>query len=95
MAKKLIRPIGARVLIEPLPEDQQNKHVSGIILAAGSTPINYLEGKILAVGSLVTLIKKGEDVLFLKYGYDEVQIEGKKFFLADENIIIGAYEAEV
>ena len=79
MAK--IRPLGDRVLIEPVEAKEQNK--GGIIIpdTAKEKPVF---GRVIAVGTdkeLKELIAVGDKVLFGKYAGDEIKIEGKRHLL--------------
>lgn len=90
---KMIRPVGNLVLIEPKPLAEKTTK-SGIVVpgSAGAGPITYYEGKVLAVGTKVEMVKVGEQVAFHKYGYDEIEIDEKKFFLVEETSMIAVYD---
>ena len=91
-----IRPLGDRVLVEPVEEEQK---VGGIYIpdAAKEKPI---KGKVLAVGKkydkdhkeLPFDVKVGDAVLLPKYGGTEVKIEGKKLQLIREEDLLGVIE---
>jgi len=78
MAK--VKPLGARVLVKPLSAEEKTK--SGIYLpeTAKEKPE---EGEVLEIGEgkyvgekLVPLsVKKGDRIIFSKYGPDEVKVE--------------------
>lgn len=87
--KKVIRPVGTRLLIDPVELKDTTK--AGIIIAGGNKA-EYFEGKVLAAGTNTTLVKVGEHVAFLKYGYDEMEVDGKKFYLVEESSVIAVYE---
>ena len=77
-----VRPLGDRVLVEPIEEKEQT--VGGIIIpdAAKEKPIT---GTVKAIGKkydkdhkeLAFDVKVGDTVLLPKYGGTEVKIEGK------------------
>ena len=78
-----IKPLGERVLAEPIKEDEVAK---GGIIIPDSAKEKPQEGKIIAVGTgkiddngkLVPFnVKKGDIVLMPKYGGTEVKIDGK------------------
>lgn len=88
------KPLGNRVFIEPATEEKTTK--SGIVLPENTSGEKPLMGKVIAVGpgkmvdgklSPVS-VKEGETVLFKKYGPDEIEIEGKKYLVADEDDIL-------
>jgi len=89
-----IRPLGDRVLVEPIEEKEQT--VGGIIIpdAAKEKPI---QGKVLAVGKkkdkdgkeVAFDVKAGDTVLLPKYGGTEVKLDGKKLQLVREDDLLG------
>ena len=97
-----IRPLGDRVLIEPMSaEEKMGKTKSGIVIPDTVEKSRPEEGKVIAVGEgrrtedgkLIPLaIKKGERVLFSKYGPSEIKIEGKEYLIAKEEDILGIIE---
>lgn len=95
---KNIKPLSDHLFIEPLEEEKTTK--SGIVLpdTAEEKPV---KGKILAVGpgkrndkgEIVPLsVKVGDVVLFKKYGPDEIEIDGKKYLIAEESDILAIVE---
>ena len=78
-----IRPLGDRVLIEPIEEKEQT--VGGIIIP-DSAKEKPMQGKVIAVGKKLDKdgkeikfdVKKGDTVLLPKYGGTEVKIGDKK-----------------
>jgi chaperonin GroES len=92
-----IRPLGDRVLIKPVSQDNNAKSPSGIIIPETVSKEKPEQGRVLAVGEgwttsdgkLVPLnVKVGDEVIFSKYGYDEVKIDGVEYFiLKQENIL--------
>jgi len=94
-----IIPLGDRVLVEPTDTDSSDTHKktsSGIFIPEGIDKEKREEGRVLAVGKghyddgdLIPVgVKVGDKVIYSKYGYDEVRMDGKKFFiLKEENIL--------
>ncbi len=89
------QPLHDRVLVERL--EQENKTESGIIIpdTAKEKP---MQGKVIAVGSgskdekgnISTLdVKKGDRILFAKWGGTEVKLEGKEYIIMKESDILG------
>ena len=95
MAK--IRPLGDRVLVEPIEEKEQTK--GGIIIpdAAKEKP---MEGKVVAIGKkrdddgkeVPFDVKVGDKVLLPKYGGTEVKIGDKTLQLVREEDLLGVIE---
>ncbi|OGF70141.1 co-chaperone GroES [Candidatus Giovannonibacteria bacterium RIFCSPLOWO2_02_FULL_45_14] len=91
-----IKPLGDRVLIEPL-EKGAEKTKSGIVIpdtAEKERPeqgivIEVGEGKRDEKGNLIpVLVSKGQKVLFSKYGPTELKIDDKEYLIAREEDIL-------
>lgn len=97
MAKKgvdKIKPVLDYILIEP--SEKEEKTVSGIVIpdTAKEKP---QEGSVVAVGPgrftesgqmIKPMVKKGDKVLYKKWGGNEVKIEGKEYlFVKEEDIL--------
>jgi chaperonin GroES len=95
MAKISFKPLGGRVLIEPieqeevtaggivLPETAKEKPQQGKVLAAGPGDRND-KGERIAMD-----LKAGDVVLFAKYSGTEVKIDGKKLLILRETDVLG------
>ncbi|MBM4427480.1 MAG: co-chaperone GroES [Chloroflexi bacterium] len=95
MAKISFKPLGGRVLVEPV--EQEEVTASGIVLpeTAKEKP---QQGKILAAGPgdrndkgerIALDVKVGDIVLFAKYSGTEVKMDGKKLLILRESDILG------
>jgi chaperonin GroES len=93
-----IRPLHDRVLVKRVKEEEKTK--GGIIIpdTAKEKPI---EAKVVAVGNGRVLdngevrplaVKKGDLVLFGKYGGTEVKIDGEEHLILREDDILGIIE---
>ncbi|MCA9530371.1 MAG: co-chaperone GroES [Myxococcales bacterium] len=93
-----IRPLHDRILVKRVQEE--TKTAGGIIIpdTAKEKPI---EGNVVAVGPGKTLdngevrpleVKKGDRVLFSKYGGTEVKIEGTEHLILREDDVLGIIE---
>jgi chaperonin GroES len=88
-----LKPLGDRVIVEVLEEEQTT--VSGIVLpdTAKEKP---QRGKVMAVGpgryedgELVLLdVKKGDEIIFSKYGGTEVKVGGEDLLILRESDIL-------
>jgi chaperonin GroES len=95
MAKISFKPLGGRVLIEPieqeevtaggivLPETAKEKPQQGKVLAAGPGDRNE-KGERIAMD-----VKVGDTVLFAKYSGTEVKMDGKKLLILRESDLLG------
>ena len=81
MAKTKIAPLGDRVLVDPIVADE--KTASGIIIPDTASREKPKQGKVVAVGELqdVTDVKVGDTVVFSDFGYDEIQADGKEYYI--------------
>jgi len=90
-----LKPLGNRVLVEPIEEDDMT--AGGIYL-----PENAKEkpqrGTILAIGPgdrdesgkrIPMDVSVGEQVLFAKYAGSEIKLDGKKLLIMRENDLLG------
>ena len=92
-----IRPLHDRVVV--LRTDEEEKTAGGIIIpdTAKEKP---QEGKVIAVGGgklnesgerIPLTVKKGDRVLFTKYGGNEIQIDGVEHLIMREDDIIAVF----
>jgi len=93
-----LKPLGDRVVIEPL--EKEEKTASGIILpeTAKEKP---QEGEVLAVGPgrtddegkrIPMDVKKGDIVLFAKYAGTEIKVDDKKVLILKESDVLAIVE---
>jgi chaperonin GroES len=91
-----IVPLGDRVLLKPVSLEEQSKTVSGIIIPDTVSREKPEQGKVVAVGEghwedgkLVPVgVKAGDQVVFSRYGYEEVKYNGEEYYiLKEENIL--------
>lgn len=93
MATK-IKPLGARVLVEPIEEQEVTK---GGIIIPDTAKEKPMQGKVIAVGvkrdedgkELAFDVKVGDTVLLPKYGGTEVKINDKEYQLVREEDLLG------
>ncbi len=75
-----IQPIGERVLIKPLKEEERTQ---GGIYLPESAKEEKKEGEVIALGTFKDgkelPLKKGDKVLYGGYNTDEITIKGEKF----------------
>ena len=89
-----IKPLGERVLVEPMkaeevakggiiiPDSAQEKPQEGTVVALGT-------GKLDDVGRKIPFnVKKGDIVLMPKYGGTEVKLDGKEYQIMREEDIL-------
>ena len=95
-----LKPLSNRVFIEPIEQEAVTK--TGIILPENLDGEKPRMGKIIAMGPgkyddegehrIPMSVKVGDTVLFKKYGPDEIEIEGKKYLVGDEDDVLAVVE---
>ncbi|WP_353745328.1 co-chaperone GroES [Dictyoglomus sp.] len=98
MGKVKLRPIGDRVVVKVIEQEEKTK--GGIVLpdTAKEKPqqgrvIAVGTGRILDNGQKVPLeIKEGDRVIFAKYAGTEVKIEGEEYLILSERDILAVIE---
>ncbi|MEW6173301.1 MAG: co-chaperone GroES [Bacillota bacterium] len=91
----MIRPLGERVVVKPLPMEEVTK--GGIVLpdTAKEKP---QKGEVMAVGPGRLLdngqrvpidLKVGDQVLYSKYAGNEIKLDGEEYLILRETDILG------
>ena len=83
-----LQPLGERVVVKPVSKEEKVS-AFGIIIPESADKERPAKGTIVAVGPgkyedgqhLPMTVKVGQTVLFSKYGYDEVKVEGRRIFI--------------
>jgi chaperonin GroES len=97
--KKLsITPLADRVVVEPLSRDEVS--ASGIIIPDTASREKPERGTVVAVGPgrydedflIPMTVKVGDHVLFSKYGYDEVKVDGKDYLILPESSVLAVID---
>ena len=89
-----LSPLGDRVVVFPLAREEST--ASGILIPDSAKQDKPERGTVVAVGPgryddgdlLPMTVKIGDTVLFSKYGFDEVKIEDKEYFIISEANIL-------
>ena len=93
-----IRPLGDRILVKRIKEEDKTK---GGIIIPDTAKEKPQEGKVVAVGKgkmteegkLITPdVKAGDRILFGKYSGSEVKLEGEEHLILREDDILGVLE---
>jgi chaperonin GroES len=89
-----IQPLGDRVLVEPVKEDEVKK---GGIIIPDTAKEKPQEGKVIAIGTgknddngkkIEFNVKKGDRVLMPKYGGTEVKLDDRTYQILREDDIL-------
>lgn len=93
-----IRPLGDRILVKRIQEEEKTK---GGIIIPDTAKEKPQEGKVVAVGKGKTTengklvapdVKAGDRILFGKYSGSEVKIDGEEHLILREDDILGVIE---
>ncbi|MCL5006597.1 MAG: co-chaperone GroES [Patescibacteria group bacterium] len=94
-----LKPLSNHIFLEPLENEKTTK--SGIVIPDTVEKERPMKGKILAAGPgkldekgerIPMSVKVGDVVLFKKYGPDEIEMDGKKYLVGDEDDVLGIVE---
>jgi len=94
-----VKPLSDHILIEPISQEEKTK--SGILLPETAEKERPEQGKVIAVGPGRSLpsgkripleVKKGDTVLFTKYGPNEIKVGDKEYLIAKEEDILAILE---
>jgi len=99
MSDVAIKPLGDRVVVRPLTDQEAGTvSVSGIIIPDSAKKEKPEQGVVIAVGlgkwdeegknRIAMEVKIGDRVIFSKYGYDEVKMDGTEYFVVSESNIL-------
>ena len=93
-----IRPLGDRILVKRIKEEEKTK---GGIIIPDTAKEKPQQGEVVAVGpggrdeagKLIPVdLKAGDKILFGKYSGSEVKIEGEEHLILREDDILGVLE---
>ncbi|MFA5622372.1 MAG: co-chaperone GroES [Thermovirgaceae bacterium] len=93
-----LKPLGDRIVVKVLTQEEKTK---GGIVIPDTAKEKPQEGEVLAIGSgrvlengqkLPLEVKKGDKILFSKYGGTEVKIEGEELLILSERDILAILE---
>ncbi len=94
MPKVKIKPLGDRVVIKPLPEEEKTK--TGIILPETAEKEKPEQGEIVAIGEGEKIkklgLKVGDRVLFEKYAGTDVKLENVEYKVVDKDSVLAILE---
>jgi len=90
-----VKPLGDRVLVQPLEEKEV---IKGGIIIPDSAKEKPQEGKVVAIGTgkldekgnkIAFTVKVDDRVLISKYGGTEIKIDGASYLIMREDDILG------
>ena len=90
-----VRPLGDRVLVQPIEEQETKK---GGIIIPDTAKEKPQEGKVVALGTgkiddngkkVEFTVKEGNKVMISKYGGTEIKVDGESYLIIREDDILG------
>ncbi len=93
-----LRPLNDRILVKRVEEKEVTK---GGIIIPDTAKEKPAEGKVVAIGNgklgedgkrIPLEIKKGDRILFGKYGGAEINIDGQEYLIMNEGEVLGVIE---
>lgn len=92
-------PSGDRVLVKPVAPEAE-RTASGIYIPDTAQKEKPERGTVVAVGPgkrgddndlIPVAVKVGDEVMFSKYGFDEVTIGDEEYYIVSESNILGTF----
>jgi chaperonin GroES len=89
-------PLNDRIVLKPVAPEDEKTTASGIIIPDTVSKEKPEQGTVVAVGDgrwedgkrVPLSVKVGDKVVFSRYGYDEVKLDGEEYYiLREENIL--------
>jgi chaperonin GroES len=95
-----VRPVGDRILVEPL-EEKENKGKKGGIIIPDTAREKPMESVVMALGTgklddkgkkVPFEVKKGDRVLTNKFGGTEIKLDGKEYKILSPDDILAVID---
>lgn len=89
----MFRPLNNRIVVRP--EEKPTETASGLLLAEKVVEkpvigVVVVGGEVVGQGK-ITKVEVGDRVLFSKFGYDEVTLDGELHYVVSESCILGIF----
>ncbi len=85
-----IKPLGERIVVKPL--EQEEKTEGGIYLPDTASKDKPQRGEVIAVGPDFKGVKKGDKVIFAKYGGTEIKIGEEEYLVLGADDVLAIAE---
>jgi chaperonin GroES len=91
-----IQPLADRVVIRPLSADEMGTTTASGIIIPDTAKEKPEQGTVIAVGPgkyedgirIPVSVKPGDRVMFSKYGFDEIKMQGVEYYVISESNIL-------
>jgi len=97
-ARMGLRPLGDRIVVRPLTEDEAGtKSPSGILIPDTISKEKPEQGIVVAAGPgrigddnarVPMSVKAGDRIIFSKYGFDEIKFGGSEYYIVSEASVL-------
>ncbi len=87
-----IKPIGKRILIQPVKEEEKTK---GGIYIPETAKEKKKQGIVVEIGTVEEKefpLKKGDLILYTGYSSEELELDGEKYLILDSKDVIAKIE---
>ena len=90
-----LQPLGSKILIQPAEQEKVTQ--SGLVIPDSADKGRPVQGTVIAIGPgtrdeqgqlVAPAVAVGDQVLFKKYGPDEIEVSAVKYLIADESDIL-------
>lgn len=94
-SKVKVSPLGGRVLVKPLEEEEVT--ASGLIIPDTADKEKPQQGEVIALGTgkltedgkkVPFNVKVGDKIVFKKYSPDEIEVDGVEYLIMEEDDIL-------
>jgi len=91
MSKTNVKPLGENVLVAP--EKPEKKTAAGIYLPENASEERPQQGKVIEIGDSEKIrVKKGQTVIYTRYGGAEVKVDGVEYIIVSSKDILAVVE---
>jgi len=85
-----IKPLGERIVVRALKQEEKTE--GGIYLPDTASKDKPQQGEVIAVGPDFKGVKKGDKVIFAKYGGTEIKIEEEEYLILGVDDVLAVAE---
>jgi len=85
-----IKPLGERIVVKPLKQEEKTE--GGIYLPETASKDKPQRGKVIAVGPDFKDVKKGDTVIFAKYGGTEIKVDEEDYLVLGVDDVLAIAE---
>jgi len=87
-----IKPLGERIVVKPIKQEEKTE--GGIYLPETASKEKPQRGDVIAVGADFKGVKKGDKVIFAKYGGTEIKVDDEEYLVLGEDDVLAILEED-